>query len=178
MKNIIVLSSSPRKDGNSEILCKEFIRGAEENGNRCELIRLNDMKFGFCQGCYACNNLGKCFQNDGMNELHEKILKADVLVFATPVYYYCMSAQLKTFIDRLIPIYDKVRSDIYIIATAWDKEQEALEPTAEAIRGCTRDCFTQCTEKGVLLVGGATEKGTVKENTAALKRAYEMGKNC
>lgn len=77
-------------------LCNEFYRGAAEAGNNTEIIRLNEKKIGFCQGCYACEKLGKCFQNDDMNELAEKMLKADVIVFATPVYFYSMSGQLKT----------------------------------------------------------------------------------
>ncbi len=177
MKNVLILSSSPRKGGNSDLLCNEFYRGAAEAGNNTEIIRLNEKKIGFCQGCYACEKLGKCFQNDDMNELAEKMLKADVIVFATPVYFYSMSGQLKTFIDRLVPIYTKIRADIYIIATAWDDNTNMLESTVEAVRGCTMDCFEECRERGVIIAGGVNEKGAIigrKEMT----EAYNMGFHC
>jgi hypothetical protein len=112
-----------------------------------------------------------------MNELSEKILKADVIVLATPVYFYSMSGQLKVFIDRLVPIYTEVSADIYIFATAWDPDTANLQSTVEAIRGCTRDCFENCAEKGVLIVGDVSEKGAIA-GRSELDQAYDMGKNC
>ncbi|MBQ7307121.1 MAG: flavodoxin family protein [Clostridia bacterium] len=177
MKNIVILSSSPRKNGNSDLLCQEFQKGALSKGHNVEYVRINDMNLGFCQGCYACNSTGKCFQQDGMNELCEKLVNADVIVFATPVYFYTMSAQLKTLIDRLVPVYTEIHSDIYMIITAWDEDINNLELTAESIRGCTRDCFENCTEKDVLIVGGVYEKGEVKNNKA-MEKAFLLGANC
>lgn len=177
MKNVLIISSTPRKDGNSELICKQFYKGASDAGHKAEIVRLNDMKLGYCQGCYACTKLGHCFQNDGMNEISEKVLKADVIVFATPVYFYSMSGQLKVFIDRLVPIYTEVSADIYIFATAWDPDTSNLQSTVEAIRGCTRDCFENCAEKGVLIVGDVSEKGAIA-GRSELDQAYDMGKNC
>lgn len=177
MKNVIVISSSPRKDGNSENLAKAFYKGAEEAGNKAELICLRDYNLGYCHGCYACSETGRCFQKDGMNELSEKLINADVIVFATPVYFYTMSGQLKVFIDRLVPSYTKINADIYLMCTAWDSDTEMLKLTIESIRGCTRDCFENCTEKGVIAVGGATEKGEIN-GRKELETAYYMGKNC
>ncbi|MBO5436779.1 MAG: flavodoxin family protein, partial [Thermoguttaceae bacterium] len=97
-------------------------------------------------------------------------------VFATPVYFYTMSGQMKVFIDRLVPVYTEVRADIYFLATAWDPETADLELTAESLRGCTRDCFEECTEKGVLLVGDVQEKGDILKKTDAMTKAFEMGK--
>ncbi|MBQ2821748.1 MAG: flavodoxin family protein [Thermoguttaceae bacterium] len=176
MKKVLIISSSPRKEGNSELLAREFARGAESAGNQTEIVRLNEMRLGYCQGCYACTKTGKCFQNDGMNELAEKVRQADVLVLATPVYFYTMSGQMKVFIDRLVPVYTEVRADIYFLATAWDPNVENLELTAESLRGCTRDCFEECEEKGVLLVGDVQDKGDVLKKTEAMKQAFEMGK--
>ena len=95
MKKVLVISSSPRKGGNSDLLCDEFIRGASDVGNEVEKIRLAEKNVGFCKACYACQKLGKCFQNDDANEIIEKMLSADVIVLATPVYFYSMDAQLK-----------------------------------------------------------------------------------
>ena len=114
MKNVLILSSSPRKDGNSDLLCQEFFKGAREAGHSVELVRIAEKKIGYCQACYACTRLGKCFQQDDMNELAAKMEQADVIVLATPVYFYSMSGQLKVFIDRLVPNYTKIHADIYL----------------------------------------------------------------
>lgn len=178
MKKVLVLCASPRVMGNTEILAKEFVRGAEDAGNDVEYVRLADQKIDFCIGCRACAESEECFQRDDMDKLSKLVLGADVLVFATPVYFYTMSAQMKVFIDRLTPFYEKVRADIYIMATAWDNMEENLELTAESIRGLTDMCFEGCKEKGCLLVGGCENKGDIKNNQAALNNAYNLGKNC
>ena len=178
MKKVLVLCSSPRVDGNTEILAKEFAKGAIESGNEVEYIRLAEKKIGFCIGCRACESTEKCFQLDDMAELIDKVLSADVIVFATPVYFYTMSAQMKVFVDRLTPIYEKVKADIYILATAWDSDIENLKLTADSIRGLTEMCFEDCEEKGCLLVGGLEFKGAIKDKQNYLKTAFEMGKNC
>lgn len=176
MKNVVIVSSSPRKNGNSDMLCHEFERGAKEAGHNVTFVNLADKKIGYCIACYACDKLGKCFQNDDMNEIGELLTKADVIVFATPVYFYTMSGQLKVMIDRLVPFYEKITSDTYIFATAWDSDVKNLQLTAESIRGATRDCFAGGTEKGCLLVGGVSEKGAIA-GRKELAMAYEMGKN-
>lgn len=177
MKNVVIISSSPRKEGNSDTLCREFEKGAIDAGHSVTYVNLNDMRLGYCIACYACSNTGKCFQNDGMNELAQKIISADVIVFGTPVYFYTMSGQLKVMIDRLVPYYEKINADTYIFATAWDSNEENLKLVAESIRGATRDCFGSYNEKGCLLVGGVNDKGEIK-NRPEMKQAYEMGKNC
>lgn len=177
MKNVLILSSSPRKNGNSDLLCQEFYKGAIDAGNNAEIVRLSEKKINYCMGCYACQSAGKCFQKDDMVELSEKMLKADVIVFATPVYFYTMSGQLKVFIDRLTPIYEDIRADIYLMCTAWDPNVENLELTIESIRGLTRDCLENCTEKGVIIVGDVGGKGVIK-GRKELEDAYNMGKNC
>ncbi len=178
MKNVVVISSTPRVNGNSEILAREFARGAIETGHQVELIKLREHKLGYCLGCYACSATGKCFQNDGMNEIADKLKRADVIVFATPVYFYSMSGQLKVFIDRLVPSYTQIRADIYMIATQWDGEKSMMEPTFEAIRGCTRDCFENCVEIDVLYGVSLNEKGDAVQNAEYMSQAYSMGKNC
>ena len=165
MKNILVLSSSPRKSGNSDILCEQFMKGAKESGHNTEKIYISDMKINYCTGCGVCNTTGKCVQNDEMEKLCEKILKADVIVFATPVYFYSMCGQMKVFIDRLVPVYTKLLNS----------EKANLNSTVEAIRGLTRDCMEGTIERGIILGSGSAEKGEVK-NTAAYLEAYEMGK--
>lgn len=176
MKNVLIISSSPRKNGNSERLCQEFMKGAQEAGHQVELVCLRDLDIGYCRACYACSDSGRCCLDDDMNELAQKVLKADVLVLATPVYFYSMSGQLKVFIDRLVPVYTQVRAEIYLFCTAWDPNIPSLAPTLEAIRGCTRDCFEECEEKYSLAVGDVNEIGDI-EGSDALTLAYNMGRD-
>ena len=177
MKNVIIISSSPRVGGNSETLAKEFERGAKEAGNSVEFVNLREMNLKYCMACYNCHNTGKCVHNDGMNELYDKLIKADVLVFATPVYFYSMSGQLKVFFDRLVPCYTKIKADIYMIASQWDSDTEIMENTFNAIRGATKYCFEDCEEKGLIYGVGLDDRGDALKNQKLLTEAYEMGKN-
>ena len=178
MKKVIIISSTPRRDGNSEILSNEFARGAMDAGHEVEIITLRDYHLNYCVACYACTDSGKCVIGDGMNEIAEKLLTADVIVFSTPVYFYSMSGQLKVFIDRLVPVYTKIKSDIYIIATQWDENASAMEKVIEAIRGCTVDCFENCEEKGVIYGVGLSDVGDAEKKPEFMATAYEMGKSC
>ncbi len=177
MKKVLVISSTPREGGNSQLLAKSFAKGAQDSGNQVEFISLKDYKINYCIGCYACHTTGRCFQQDDMTTLANKLLDADVIVFSTPVYFYCMSGQLKVFIDRLVPVYTKVKADIYLFATAYDTDQNLLNNTLEAIRGLTRDCFEGCQEKGAMAVGGLDDAGEI-EGRVELQQAYQMGKIC
>ncbi len=178
MKNVIIISSTPRVNGNSEILASEFAKGAKESGHNVEVINLRNYKLNYCIGCYACTKTGKCIHKDGMNELSEKLIKANVIVLATPVYFYSMSGQLKVFIDRLVPSYTKISADIYLIATQYDSDKAIMENTIEAIRGCTRDCFSGCNEKGVIYGIGLGDVKEVLEHSDYMRQAYLYGKNC
>lgn len=178
MKNVVIISSSPRINGNSELLCKEFYKGAIDAGHNAKIINLREHKLDYCIGCYACKTLGECFRKDDGNALAKMLLDADVIVFATPVYFYSMSGQLKVFIDRLTPFYTKIKADIYLIATMWDRNPTAIESTFEAIRGLTRDCFEGCTEKGTIIGHSLGSKGKVVNYPDLLNQAYTMGKNC
>lgn len=175
MKNILIISASPRKGGNSDVLCDEFIKGAQQAGNKTEKIFLRDKKINYCTGCGVCNSTHKCVQNDDMAELVDKMVEADVIVLATPVYFYTMDAQLKTFIDRTVPRYTEMTDkEFYYILTAADTDATNLEKTVESIRGFTLDCLDGAVEKGILYGTGVWQKGEI-QGTAHMKTAYEMG---
>lgn len=112
-----------------------------------------------------------------MNALAQKMKEAQVIVLASPVYFYSMNGQLKVFIDRMVQNYTEVRADIYIMVTAWDDQTTNLVSTIEAIRGFSRDCLEECQEKGVIIAGGVEKKGDIRQ-TNYLNEAYEMGKHC
>ena len=96
MKNVLILSGSPRKGGNSDLLCDEFMRGAKENGNQVAKINVADQKISPCRACYFCrDHSGECIYKDDMQKILQAMIDADVLVLASPVYFYSINAQLK-----------------------------------------------------------------------------------
>ena len=175
-KKVVIISATPRVNGNSHVLSEKFKKGAEDVGNEVELISLRENKINYCIGCYYCQTNGKCFQNDGMNEILEKIVEADVLVFATPVYFYDVVGQMKTFIDRIFPKYEKIKNkDMYLIATAGENNKEAVSGAIDTVNRFL-DCVENVELKGVLYGIGLHGVGEA-ENSVKSKEAYEMGRN-
>lgn len=176
-KNVLIISASPRRHGNSDTLCDRFMQGASESGNQVEKIFLKDKKIAYCTGCGYCFDHHVCSQKDDMSEMLEKLLAADVIVFATPVYFYTMDAQMKCFIDRTTPKYTEITNkEFYFIMTAADNEKESFNRTLEAFRGFTEDCLSGAVESGIIYGGGTWHMGEVQD-TPAYNQAYEMGKN-
>lgn len=171
-----MLSGSPRRGGNSDILCDQFILGADESGNQTEKIFLRDKDINYCLACDTCQtNGGICDQDDDMAEVLDKMIAADVIVMATPVYFYTMNAQMKTVIDRTYSRYAEIRDkDFYFITTAAVKNKQALEKTIEGFRGFT-SVLNGPKEKGIIYGTGAWNIGDIKE-TKAMTEAYDMGK--
>ena len=177
-KKVLIISASPRKGGNSDLLCDQFILGAKEAGHDVEKIRLQEHKINYCLGCGVCNTKHICVQKDDMKALLDKMVEADVIVLATPVYFYTMDAQLKTFIDRCVPRYTEISDkDVYFIVSAADTDKNNLAPTIEGLRGFTRDCLEGTKEKGIIYGTGAWQVGEVKD-LPIYKKTYEMGKKC
>ena len=181
MKKVLIISASPRKGGNSDLLCDEFARGAAKAGHEVEKIRLAEKKIGYCIGCYACHTVGKCFQQDDANAIIEKMLAADVIVLATPVYFYSMAAQLKALIDRSVSRwndFDRFKgTEFWHIITAADTNKKMMTATLEGLRGFMRDCMEGTIERGVLYGTGAYEKGEVRK-LPVFREAYEAGRSC
>ena len=178
MKKVLVLSGSPRKGGNSDILCDEFIKGALSAGNEVEKIRVAEKKIGYCLGCYYCKEHGgRCVLNDDMGDILQKIIDADVLVFATPVYFYSMSAQLKTLIDRTVARWTEIgNKELYYIMTSAEDEEDTMDATLASLHGFAM-CVDGYDEKGILYGKGVTEKGEVKDRPELMQIAYEMGQS-
>ncbi len=99
-KKVLIISTSLRKNSNSEALAKAFADGAFSAGNEVETVSLMGKNIAFCKGCLACQNLGHCVIGDDALEITEKMKNAEVIAFATPIYYYEMSGQMKTLLDR------------------------------------------------------------------------------
>lgn len=175
-KNILVISTSPRKGGNSETLADAFIRGANESGHATEKICLYDKTIGFCKGCLACLKSHRCVIHDDADDIAQKMSTADVLVFATPIYYYEMCGQMKTMLDRANPLYDSDYQfrEVYLLAAAAETEESAIDGAVKGLAGWI-ECFPNSRLAGTVFGGGADAVGTI-QGKPALKRAYEMGK--
>ena len=174
MKKVLVLSSSPRKGGNSDLLCDAFAKGAKEAGHKVTKIRVADKKIGYCMGCYSCQKTGKCAIQDDAKEVLDAMKDADVIVFASPVYFYSVCAQLKALIDRSVVYYPTITNkDYYFLMTMAEDDASMAEGTAKAMQGFL-DCYEGSTLKGTLVASGVYEKGAIKE-TAFLDQAYKMG---
>ncbi len=176
-KNVLVLSSTLRKNGNSELLAKEFFKGAQEAGNNVEFVTLQDKEIKFCKGCLACQKLGSCVIKDDSIEITEKMKNADVIAFASPIYYYEMSGQLKTMLDRANALFtsDYKFRDIYFLSTAADSDKHSADIAIQGIKGWIA-CFSKTEFKGAVLAAGVEAPGDVI-NSSAMKEAYELGKD-
>ena len=175
-KNVLIISSSPRKGGNSETLAASFAKGAEEAGHKVETVYLREKNYSFCKGCLACLKVGHCVIGDDAVEIAARMHDADVLVFATPVYYYSVSGQLKTMLDRANPLFDSdyAFTKAYLLATAAEDGEETVEGTVKAVQGWV-DCFERCELAGTVFAGGVNGVGDIVGHPA-LEKAYQMGK--
>ena len=177
MKKVLIISTSLHNGSNSELLAKAFKDGAEAAGNDVALISLKGKNIAFCKGCFACQSLGNCVIKDDANQIIETMKKADVIVWATPVYYYSMSGQMKTLIDRANALYssDCRFTEVYGLITATEDELDTPKGTIKGIQGWV-DCFENVELRDILFVGGVTDGGDIQDHNG-LKKAYSMGQN-
>lgn len=177
MKKVLVISSSLRSRSNSESLADEFARGASEAGNEVEKITLKGKEIRFCKGCLACQKTQRCVIADDVPEIVEKMYDADVIVFATPIYYYEMCGQLKTLLDRANPLYpsDYRFRDIYMLTSATENEEYVPERAVAGLTGWI-DCFEKAHLAGTVFAGGVSKPGETVGHPS-LERAHKMGKS-
>lgn len=176
-KKILVISTSLRKGGNSDTLADELIRGAKENGTSVEKICLEGKTIGFCKGCLVCQKTQECVIKDDAVNIVEKVKNADTIVFATPIYYYEMSGQMKTLLDRLNLLFPSDYSfrEVYLIASAADDNPEAIDVAVKGLQGWIA-CFNKAKLSGVIRGLGVTDIGDIQHNKKLLSEAYKMGK--
>ncbi|MGF0053202.1 flavodoxin family protein [Catenibacterium mitsuokai] len=174
MKNILIISSSPRRNGNSQLLCNQFMQGAQDKGHHVDMIRIIDQNIGFCRACDGCvRNGGTCILKDDMADILDLYQKADVLVLATPVYFYGISAQMKAFIVRAYPIWEHLgKKDVYYIISAGLGE-DIVERSLGDLDGFVEH-LEEYEIKGKLYATNVMDAGLVK-NQDIYKQAYEMG---
>ena len=181
-KQILVITGSPRKEGNSDMLADAFIKGAAESGHTVEKFMSAFNRIGGCLACYGCWSKGTpCVQNDDFNEKLAPLLeKADALVFCMPLYAYTFPAQIKAPLDRLFPYGKeawmkplKVKETALIICGA-DDGDEPFHAAVESYKHLIG--FFEWKSLGELIVPGVNDKGDVK-NTDGLQRAEILGKS-
>ena len=177
MKKVIVISTSLRHGSNSDLLADKFVEGAQAAGHEVEKISLVGKDIQFCKGCLACQQLGRCVINDDVNGIMDKVLKADVVAWATPIYYYEMSGQMKTLIDRMNAMYplDYQFRDIYLLTTAAEDEEQTPKRAEAGLTGWI-DCYPKSRLAGTLFCGGVNSAREI-EGHAKLQEAFELGKN-
>ena len=137
MKKVIVISTSLRPGSNSHSLAEQFAKGAEAAGHQVELISLRDKEIKFCIGCLSCQKTGACVIKDDGSTIMESVLNADVVCWATPIYYYEMSGQMKTLIDRMNAMYplDYQFRDVYLLTTAAEAEDHVCQRAEQGLTG-------------------------------------------
>ena len=175
-KKICVIKTSLRYNSNSDQLADAFIQGAKEGGNSVEEISLKDKNIAFCKGCLACLKSGECVIRDDANSITEQIKQADVIVWATPIYYYEKSGQMKVMIDRANSLYetDYQFRDVYLLSTAAENEDGVDHRAINGLKGWVA-CYPKSHFAGSVFAGGVDGPNTIKDHPA-LKKAYDMGK--
>ena len=168
MKKVIVISTSLRRGSNSDMLADQFVEGAKAVGNEVEKISLVGKNIQFCKGCLGCQKLGHCVINDDVNDIMAKVLKAD--------YYYEMSGQMKTLIDRMNAMYeqDYAFRDVYLLTTAAEDDEQTPKRAEMGLTGWI-DCYPKSRLAGTLFCGGVNDPREIEGNPK-LHVAYELGK--
>lgn len=176
MKKVLIITSSLRGRSNSDILAAAFAEGAREAGHEVTEISLKGKTIGFCRGCLACQKTGRCVIADDARPICDAVKDADVLVFASPVYYYSISGQLKTLLDRLNPLFaaDYAFREVYFLSSAAEDSEEAAENPKTAVQGWV-DCFEEARLAGTVFAGGCDAPGAI-EGHPALGEARAMGR--
>lgn len=175
-KKILILSASPRIKGNSDVLCDQFMKGAVSSGHIVEKIYICKQDIKYCTGCMSCSKTSKCIIKDDMESLLEKMVEADVVVMATPVYFYNMNGQLKTFIDRCCTRYTELgNKDYYIIMSAAEDDKIIMNHVLESFDGFF-DCLTNINKAGVIYGLGVNNVNDVLE-LPIMEEAYLAGKS-
>ena len=173
--NIVVLTGSPNRNGSSHLLADCFRQGAEEAGHTVALIDAAHADIHPCTGCIHCGYEGPCAQKDGMEAIRKRILQADMLVFATPLYYYGMSAQLKTLIDRFCAFNSSIQRrhmKSALLAVAWNSDDWTFDALEAHYKTLVR--YLNLTDMGTVL-GYGCGTPAMTQHSPYPQQAYTLG---
>ena len=173
-KNIVVLSGSPRKGGSTDKLTAAFVEGASHAGKKVTLFRVADMSIGGCRGCSFCHKkAGFCVQDDDMGGILDLIKEADAVVFASPVYYCSVSAQLKLAIDRLFALSNAKLSVKYAALLLTCGEASTIDGAVSIYQIILPSLH--CEDAGTIVASGLYGENVSIDGRDELKQAYELG---
>lgn len=173
---IILLEGSPNRHGSSNMLAEHFKRGAEETGHSVEIIDTAHVDIHPCTGCIHCGYEGPCVQKDDVENIRKKILDADMLVFVTPLYYYGMSAQLKTMIDRFCAFNSSIQRKHMksaLLTAAWNSDDWTFEALEAHYKTLVR--YLNLKDAGMVL-GYGCGTPAMTERSIFPQQAYRLGK--
>ncbi|NWF98030.1 MAG: flavodoxin family protein [Nitrospirae bacterium] len=184
--NIIAFMGSPRRDGNTEILLKTAIEGIEKSGFNVNIFRLNEMDIMPCQNCGGCEETGFCIYNDDMNIIYESIRTADRIILASPIFFFSLSAQTKTMIDRCQSFW----CEKYLLKKPITSGQYGRKGLLLLVGGMKKEIGIECAgatakaffrtisvpEHKTLSYLGIDAKGEIQKHPTALKEVYEAAK--
>ena len=176
-KHIVVLSGSPRKDGNTARLTQAFIEGANTSGKELTLFRVAGLQIGGCRGCEHCfKSQGVCIQNDDMPPILDALSKADALVLTSPVYYFGVTAQLKLVIDRFFALYKKGTpiKRAALLMTCGDTTDAAAMSSVSMFRQIST--LLKWEEAGIIIAPGLHSPGEI-EGRDELDQAKRLGES-
>ena len=174
--NILILEGSPNRHGSSNLLADEFIRGAREAGHTVSVIDAAHADLHPCTGCVRCGYEGPCVQKDDMETFQGQILRAEMLVFVTPLYYYGMSAQLKTLVDRFCAINSSItrrHMKSALLSAAWNADDWTFEALAAHYRTLVR--YLDLDDQGMVLGAGCGTPAMTARSPYP-KQAYALGR--
>jgi len=184
--NIIAFCGSPRKNGNTELLLNETVRGIEDSGSTAQVFYLNVMNIQACQDCGGCNETGKCIFEDDMDVIYDAIRKADRIILASPIFFFALSAQAKLMIDRCQSFWCEKyllkkrveagkfgRKGLLLLVGGMKKDIGVTSSEA-----CAKAFFRTISipEHDTLFYLKVDQKGDILQHPTALKDAYEAGK--
>jgi len=186
--NVLVFLGSPRKGGNSEVLTEAMLKGVRAAGGTPEVIRLCELSLSPCISCGGCNKTGKCVVEDDMTPLYDKILVTDLIIVASPIFFYGITAQAKAFIDRTQALWN--RKSLLMKKGEWQDNPDrrgffisvAATSGARIFEGAVLtmkygfDAMGTAYD-GDLLVTGADRRGDMAKFEQKLQEAEEAGKN-
>lgn len=175
-KKVLIISTSLRTQSNSDILARECEKGAIEAGHEVEYVSLKGKILSIV--CLTFIKSGCCILKDDITEIMDKVKKAEVIVYASQIYYYEICDQMKILLGRLNPLYssDYAFRDIYMIATAAEDEDSTFDKAYNGLQGWV-DCFEKATLKGIVMGAGISEASDALNHKDVLKKAYELGRN-
>ena len=184
--NIIAFCASPRKDGNTELLLKETVKGIEDAGFSTRIFNLNSMNIMPCQDCGGCDETGTCIYHDDMDHIYDAVRSADRIILASPIFFFSLSAQAKLMIDRCQSFW----CEKYLLDKPLQAGGRGRKGLLLLVGGMKKDTGVQCAsscakaffrsisvpEHGTLAFTGIDEKGAILRHPSALAEAYEAGR--